>query len=144
MKCCSSCKQELSLDNFGKSKNQSDGYGIYCRECRRKQERQRYQKNKEFYKQKVYKSKVRRRKIIREKIGQYLSQNPCVDCGEKDIVVLDFDHLENKNFNISVGINNAYGWEKIKKEIDKCEVVCSNCHRRRTASRRDNYWRLSW
>lgn len=68
-------------------------------------------------------------------VYNYLRQNQCQDCGEDDIVVLEFDHLRDKSFNISYGIRAGYSLQRIKDEIAKCEVVCANCHKRRTASR---------
>ena len=47
---------------------------------------------------------------------------------------MDFDHIEDKSFNISSALN-LQNFEDIKKEIEKCEVVCSNCHRSRTYNR---------
>src|SRR4051794_36986150 len=57
------------------------------------------------------------------------------DCGETDPVVLEFDHLRDKEFDIASGIH-YHAWSKVLAEIAKCEVVCANCHRRRTARRR--------
>jgi hypothetical protein len=48
--------------------------------------------------------------------------------------VLEFDHLRDKEFGIGAGLVQK-GWETILAEIEKCEVVCANCHRRRTAQR---------
>ncbi len=49
--------------------------------------------------------------------------------------MLEFDHLRNKNFTISHFRNSTIDLEKIKEEIDKCDVVCCNCHRNRTFMR---------
>jgi hypothetical protein len=54
--------------------------------------------------------------------------------GETDPVVLEFDHLRDKKFTISKGIRDR-NWQSVLDEIAKCEVVCANCHRRRTARR---------
>ena len=64
----------------------------------------------------------------------FLREHPCVDCGEDDPVVLEFDHLRDKKFSISAGIQGRR-WQDVLDEIAKCEVVCANCHRRRTAKR---------
>ena len=64
----------------------------------------------------------------------FLREHPCVDCGESDPVVLEFDHLGDKKFGIADGIRNR-NWQDVLDEIAKCEVVCANCHRRRTAKR---------
>jgi hypothetical protein len=65
-------------------------------------------------------------------VSNYLAAHPCVDCGEADPVVLDFDHVDGKSMAISAGL---IGWSiaRIIQEIRKCEVRCANCHRRRTA-----------
>lgn len=73
-------------------------------------------------------AKVRNRKFIFE----FLLKNPCVDCGESDPVVLEFDHVVGKKHrNVSAMVINASSIKKIQEEIDKCEVRCANCHRRR-------------
>ena len=76
----------------------------------------------------------------REFLFQYLKEHPCCRCGEKDILVLDFDHLSNKYKQISTLLSTASGLDNIKKEIEKCQVLCSNCHRRKTAKER-NTWK---
>ena len=70
---------------------------------------------------------------MQELLIEYLSSHPCADCGETDIIVLEFDHLRDKEADVSVLAREGYSLEKVKREIDKCEVVCANCHRRRTA-----------
>ena len=64
----------------------------------------------------------------------YFRDHPCVDCGETDPVVLEFDHLRDKKFGIATGIRNR-NWQDVLDEIAKCDVVCANCHRRRTTKR---------
>ena len=67
---------------------------------------------------------------------EYLSEHPCVDCGESDPIVLEFDHVEGKTMNVSKMRSQRYKWSVIVKEIAKCEVRCANCHRRTTHNRR--------
>ena len=64
----------------------------------------------------------------------YLSSHPCVDCGETDHRVLDFDHRDRttKHANVSYLLCSA-GFERLKAEVAKCDVRCANCHRRKTA-----------
>jgi hypothetical protein len=64
-----------------------------------------------------------------------------VDCGEDDIVVLEFDHLRDKRHNVSAMTTEL--WHHIEAEIAKCEVVCANCHKRRTDWRHGHY-RISY
>lgn len=65
---------------------------------------------------------------------EHFRTHPCTDCGESDPVVLEFDHLRDKLFDVSAALTQR-AWPSILAEIAKCEVVCSNCHRRRTARR---------
>lgn len=61
----------------------------------------------------------------------------CADCGyNASAYALQFDHVRGeKKGNVSNLIRSDYAWSTIKKEIDKCEVVCANCHAIRTKSR---------
>jgi hypothetical protein len=74
---------------------------------------------------------------------QFFQTHPCADCGEADPVVLEFDHLRDKKFEVGNGFSER-GWESVLAEMEKCDVVCANCHRRRTAERRGSLrWRLT-
>lgn len=59
----------------------------------------------------------------------------CVDCGEMDPVVLDFDHIGGKTFNVA-RMSGRTSYEALRAEIAKCEIRCANCHRKMTARRR--------
>jgi hypothetical protein len=63
----------------------------------------------------------------------------CRDCGERDVAVLDFDHVNEKRECISDLVRAGASVERLREELAHCEVVCANCHRRRTASRAE--WR---
>jgi hypothetical protein len=65
---------------------------------------------------------------------EFLADHPCVDCSESDPIVLEFDHRGDKLFNISNGLRDR-NWQTVLAEMEKCDVVCANCHRRRTAMR---------
>jgi len=73
----------------------------------------------------------------RVRLVAYLNTHPCVDCGETDPIVLDFDHVRGtKVMEVSRMVANGYPWSKIEIEIAKCEVRCANDHRRVTSKRR--------
>ena len=82
----------------------------------------------------LYKAQKRHRLKVRGKLFEFLSLKECIDCGEKDPIVLDFDHKNpSKKFKpISNMLSGHYSWESLLKEIKKCEIRCANCHRRRT------------
>lgn len=68
----------------------------------------------------------------RDFVFDYLSQHPCVDCGQTDPIVLEFDHISDKEKAIS-NVIHRWSLDHIVSEIEKCEVRCANCHRRKTA-----------
>lgn len=74
--------------------------------------------------------------IVRNKlyVDTYLKEHPCLVCGECDILVLEFDHREPefKGREISVLVHNAASIQRLQEEIAKCDVLCANCHRRKT------------
>lgn len=87
------------------------------------------------------KAKTRyRTRGLREDIASFLIEykesRGCADCGGKyPYWVLDFDHLGEKEFNLSAYRQVTVNLEKVKKEVSKCEVVCANCHRTRSYTR---------
>lgn len=92
--------------------------------------KQHWQNNREYYRERQRSNRQRKKQFVWE----YLLLHSCIDCGEKDPLVLDFDHVRGeKSFSISDAIRNKKTVERILQEIEKCEVRCSNCHRRKTA-----------
>lgn len=77
-----------------------------------------------------------KRSKLRRYVQQIKQENPCTDCGENyPYYVMDFDHLGDKSFDISRLHGKVSTIEGLQKEIDKCELVCANCHRFRTHAR---------
>ena len=76
-----------------------------------------------------------KRAFIREFIFRYKGVKGCLDCGIKNPVVLDFDHIyrDTKIIRISQMIKGSISLRAIKEEIRKCEIRCANCHRIKTA-----------
>ncbi|QWY83980.1 HNH endonuclease [Microbacterium phage A3Wally] len=106
------------------------------REAQRARVRKHYQENKQYYKNKAKKRNEETRQWVRD----VKEASPCADCGEfKPYYIMHFDHLgiEPKLFNISENVLTL-GRAKIQAEIDKCELVCSNCHGIRTWKRQHN------
>lgn len=133
MKKCSVCKEEKEFEEFNKASGKKSGLNSACRVCSRKRLRVDYQRHKEVRKADTKVRRARARKVAQTHVLNYLTSHPCVDCGEDDLVVLEFDHLGDKEKNVSEMLANGYGVDAIQKEIDKCEVRCCNCHRRRTS-----------
>ena len=83
-------------------------------------------------------ARLRTRKLFVD----YLKAHQCVDCGESDIVVLEFDHVRGKKVGNVSKISKDGSIKVLEREIRKCDVVCSNCHSRRTAARSNWYSNL--
>jgi len=139
MKQCTLCKQEKPLSEYNKKTSRPDGKQNVCRECNRARSRQYYAENREKHKQDILKRKNANIGNSQSKVVEYLKNHPCVDCNESDIIVLEFDHQRDKFKNVSEMIMQGYTFERILEEIDKCEVVCANCHKRRTAKTYNYY-----
>jgi hypothetical protein len=133
-KCCN-CKELKILSEFNKNKAKKDGYNTICRVCSNLRSKKYYEDNVDHHKKVIAKRKKKILKEVRKKIFQYYKENPCVICGENDPIVLEFDHREKgtKIKEVSSLVGSGWGWETIKKEIEKCDVMCANCHRRKTA-----------
>jgi hypothetical protein len=131
MKVCCICK--LSKDpllDFNKNKGRADGLQNFCKECGRKKSKKHYENNKQTYLDNNADRKLQHAQFVYD----YLKEHPCVDCGEKDPIVLEFDHVRGiKVANVSTMINTLRSLDAIKSEINKCEIRCSNCHKRKTA-----------
>jgi hypothetical protein len=141
LKKCYKCQTTKDKSEFSNNPTRKDGLNSLCRECYSLYQREWYKKNKVIHKERTRD----RNDIIRNKnqikVWEYLSTHPCVDCGEGDIIVLEFDHItDDKLNNVSTLLGGSYSWETILKEIEKCEVRCANCHRRITAIRQN--WRV--
>ena len=133
-KVCTKCGPPAqTLDNFALRSRSKGTYSAVCRLCQREYGKQHYQANKASY---IAKARLRTKSVrqaAREYVLEYLRSHPCADCGESDPVVLEFDHQHSKKTDVGNLIRAAVALEVLKAEIEKCQVVCANCHKRRTA-----------
>lgn len=141
MKICCRCKLEKEEIAFCKSKRNFDGLCKYCRECKRDSAKKWYHssRHKLGHIEKVKENKIRHRKIMQDFVWNFLKTHHCVDCGENDPIVLDFDHLRDKEHNISALVYGGNNLETLIKEVEKCVIRCANCHRKKTAKQIKNY-----
>lgn len=136
MKLCSKCKRNLELSCFYQRKKGLRAGQFYekCKECMKVRGRKYYHDNR---KRQLSLALIRRHRAYLEKrkFINKIKNKPCVDCGIKyPYYVMDLDHKTGKGKVKEVGYMTSRNWslEKIKKEVEKCEVVCANCHRIRT------------
>lgn len=92
-----------------------------------------YLKNRETHMRRV----MERSAALRKEVYDYKEMNPCQDCGKKyPHPVMEFDHVRGEKVsNVGDILNRNHSRAQMWTEIDKCDLVCANCHRLRTHSR---------
>lgn len=134
-KICFTCKEEKLATEFHTNKAKQDGLEYDCKVCRNKRDRNYYKNNPTNKKQKSMKNYINNGTYVFD----YLRNHPCVDCGESNPVVLQFDHVKgNKKANLTILIHSGANLTMIQEEIEKCQVRCANCHHLKTA--REQNW----
>ena len=130
-KVCCRCRVLKPLEEFN-FRNRSAGIRHrYCRDCGKKFTRSHYQRNKRQYVERTLRSHARRRAYLHQ-----IKSRPCADCGvQYPYYVMDFDHREGEEKLFEMNRISYVSMRAIKQEIEKCDVVCSNCHRERTFQR---------
>lgn len=143
MKKCSQCNVIKHLDEYH-SKNKTGIKKAYCKDCAKEYRRRYYQANRDKAIKYALQSNKKKKEQSRLYVLEYLKTHSCVDCGENDPIVLEFDHRnpKEKNRNISNLILAKVSLKKLREEIEKCDVRCANCHRRKTASQ-FNWWNVN-
>ena len=108
-----------------------------CRQCSKSYAKTHYENNKSVYKKRASDFKNKTRKQNRIFLVDYLSDKKCADCGNDNSVVFEFHHDNGEKYkNVGELMKNGTSWPTIRKEIDKCTILCANCHRIRTAQER--------
>ena len=133
MKTCTLCSIEKPLEEYTKKRRNKDGYMAMCRECSLPRRRKQYKENPEPQREGVY----ARRRYVTERYMEFKINNPCTDCHKfYPSYVMDLDHVRGEKVaGVSSLVNRNAPWEVIQEEIDKCDLVCANCHRERTYKR---------
>jgi hypothetical protein len=143
MKTCSNCRRSLPTTEFNRRARSRDGLATICRECDIAKSREYYAKNRERHRRIVRANDMRYQAIVREHLVRFLLAHPCVDCGETDLRVLEFDHRpgSGKTRDISYLIRGGTSWRRVAEELEKCDVRCRNCHALITYARGEGNWR---
>jgi hypothetical protein len=130
-KCCR-CQQEKSCSSFSFKNKVTGRLQSACKECHSKYHRKHYLENKSVYTRKRRINNRKYRTKGRKFLDDYKRTSGCKFCQENTPCCLDFHHIDpfQKTNNISKMKSNARAIHILQKEIDKCIVVCSNCHRK--------------
>jgi hypothetical protein len=130
-KVCTYCGLERDAENdFHWEYKKQGKRQTRCKYCQAELSKLHYQNNKQVYnkRSRIYKAEA----ILKNTslISTYLSTHPCIDCGQTDICLLEFDHVRGqKSRGIADLVSWGFNWSTIETEIAKCEIRCANCHR---------------
>jgi hypothetical protein len=140
MRICTKCGNEKAEADFFVKDKITGRLHTQCKECY-KEHRKTYhtQHYAKYHQEYLIRAKTRRtelREEFRRNMLEYLQDKACVVCNESDIRVLEFDHLDpsQKLFSISQAVRLGYRWNGVLKEIEKCRILCANCHKKHTAT----------
>ena len=126
-KLCQSCKK-VKYHNV-----RSTGKPQYvCRDCHREWCKRDYRNRTGEYKERSSRHRQKYKSQYNEFIRWLKDNQSCIDCsGVFRFWQLDFDHLRDKEYNVSQMVYHPR-IESLQREILKCELVCKNCHANRT------------
>ena len=136
MQACRWCGALKSAEEFS-FRNQARGTRHkVCAICFGEYGRAHYRENKAHYLERNNRNTRIRARALRSWLFEYLVAHPCVDCGESDPVVLEFDHIDRvtKRMDVSVMAQRGYPLATLEAEVAKCVVRCANDHRRKTVA----------
>lgn len=134
MKTCTGCKQDKPEEDFSWQRGKRRAR---CKRCALDAQNTRYRADPGKQLETVY--RIRRRN--REFVYQYYLTHPCADCGEARPECLEFHHHvgDDKVSDVGKLTHNTRSLDVIQAEIEKCMVLCANCHRVRTAAQQGWY-----
>jgi len=131
---CHSCGLIKAAADFAFSDQARDTLSYDCRPCHAAARRAHYLANKPDYIRRAIAQRFAHRALNRREVLSYLASHPCIDCGINNPVVLEFDHRDPSTKLTEVGrMISSKRWPRVMTEIEKCDVRCINCHRRKTA-----------
>ncbi len=133
---CSSCKKERKPEDFASRGNGKKHKR--CKFCQREYNKKHYKENKDKYIKRALAHNAKTRKNNAIKIAKLKSETPCTDCKKKyPYYVMEFDHVRGEKIGNVADLSHTRNWKQVSAEIEKCEIVCANCHRERTWSRKN-------
>lgn len=134
---CRKCGALKPWTEFPRRYANSGRLQTWCKACFSDYKKERHRKNHDREMRRIRRNQDLRVAANRALVQEYLLSHPCVDCGETDPIVLEFDHVrDTKLGDLSLLVSSGRPRRIIEAEIAKCEVRCANCHRRVTHQRR--------
>lgn len=123
---CPRCRDDVLLEQFSSYTRKGKTVYTWCKECNRKYARGRPATARAL-------GLIAQKRVLVEEI----KKGPCADCENRfPSPAMDLDHVRgDKTTDISKMVGQSYSMEALVEELTKCELVCANCHRIRTAER---------
>jgi len=125
MPICPTCKIDKTLTEFSKNKSKKNGRNVVCKSCKKIYQSEWYEQNKILQRSKVN----NRRRDLKNWLKNFKSTLHCSECPEDHISCLQFHHTtDNKEVSVADAIKHGWSKDRILGEIEKCVVLCANCH----------------
>lgn len=128
MKKCCKCGIEKDVTEFFFKNKKKGLLHTTCKSCKRTIDRDAYSENRYNRKQKIRETSTNNKLKLKEYVNEIKQNSECQKCGEKKWYVLDFHHTHDKDDSIS-NIIKIGSLKRLKIELSKCVILCSNCHR---------------
>jgi hypothetical protein len=134
---CSKCGIEKDISEFRLRNKFTERRQSHCISCGLEMGRSWYERNKDYQKENAKKHGTEYRTVAHEYIWNYLLSHPCSSCGETNPVVLEFHHVRGEKENdITHLVGRGSSLDSLIAEIEKCDILCANCHRILTSKER--------
>lgn len=127
MKTCSACKETKPLSEFNWKSKSKGTRQSRCKTCYSDYNRGYYHAGEKV---KQIPRAVKNRSLLWDKYIQYKETLRCTVCGESARECLEFHHTDPTKKDINPSLAATYSTKKFLEEIDKCVVLCANCHRK--------------
>jgi len=132
LKTCTQCKIQKSILDFSKNHNAKDGLYSWCKPCNRVKARALYARKSHVYKACAKKHRIAVSKELRAQLLVIKAKYGCAFCEEKEICTLEFHHVNPRKDAGGRAVSHAVsrGRGVFIREVNKCVVLCANCHKK--------------
>lgn len=132
---CRTCGIDKRVEDYHRSRRKSRPVQWDCKPCKKEHDRVRYTtdpRKKEL--------NSRRKREFKDRLDEIKSRQGCKYCDEKDPCCLDFHHINQSLKVFEISRHGSMAWKSVVAEVEKCEVLCANCHRKLHAGRNMASW----
>lgn len=129
MKVCGTCRVNKNESEFHKNKGRKDGLQGQCKSCAKIRDARSYAESPDRQ-SKIKSTRDAKRAYNRTMTRRFKKLCGCKFCGEKEVVTLDLHHVNPKEKDKDPSSLYCYSTQRLRDEIRKCIVLCSNCHRK--------------